>query len=79
MGNMLPKPVDMGVVDLAFMVYRGKEVIFPGTGYIAYVVEVEQEELITPRGAKVNSRQTGTLLYIYNMSPNDITNLKEAK
>jgi len=79
MGLILPKPTAMGVVDLAFLVLHGRRVDFPGTGYEAYVVEVVQEACSPPDGVYVDPTVTGTLLYIYNVPPNDITNLKEAK
>ena len=75
MGLMLPKPTDLGVVDLAFLIRHGKRVTFPGTGFTACMVEVQQETIPeTP----IIGTETGTLLYIYNIRPKDLK-LKEAK
>jgi hypothetical protein len=80
MGQMLPKPADLGNVDLAFMVFHGKRVVLPGTGYQGYMVEVTQEALTFPdQHGSTNPLTTGTLLYIYNVPPKEIPSLKEAK
>jgi hypothetical protein len=74
---MLPKPADLGQVDLAFIVFHGTRVRFPGTGLDAYMVEVKQERITG--NDEVSPETTGTLLYIYNISPRGLPNLKEIK